>query len=100
MPYYWAGIKLYDIIAGSKVLKPSYFLSKTKSLELFPMLKRDKLAGALVYYDGESVLCPILHLALSVCHVIMSTFVLYFKYISSVYDIVIVQREPVLSSRP
>ncbi|CAB1346697.1 unnamed protein product, partial [Coregonus sp. 'balchen'] len=34
-------------------LKSSYILSKTKALELFPMLKRDKLVGAIVYYDGQ-----------------------------------------------
>ena len=53
VPYYWAGIKAYDIVAGRQILKPSYFLSKTKALELFPMLKKDALVGALVYYDGE-----------------------------------------------
>ncbi|XP_076452540.1 glycerol-3-phosphate dehydrogenase, mitochondrial-like [Babylonia areolata] len=53
LPYYWAGIKMYDIVAGRQVLKPSYILSKSKALELFPMLKKDKLVGALVYYDGQ-----------------------------------------------
>ncbi|XP_070186572.1 glycerol-3-phosphate dehydrogenase, mitochondrial-like isoform X3 [Littorina saxatilis] len=53
LPYYWAGIKMYDVVAGRQVLKPSYILSKTKALELFPMLKKDKLVGALVYYDGQ-----------------------------------------------
>ncbi|XP_052812932.1 glycerol-3-phosphate dehydrogenase, mitochondrial-like isoform X2 [Mya arenaria] len=53
VPYYWAGIKMYDFVAGKQRLKPSYFLSKKKAMELFPMLKRDKLVGALVYYDGQ-----------------------------------------------
>ncbi|KAL8587698.1 glycerol-3-phosphate dehydrogenase [Nucella lapillus] len=53
IPYYWAGIKMYDVVSGRQVLKPSYFLSKSKALELFPMLKKDKLVGALVYYDGQ-----------------------------------------------
>lgn len=57
LPYYWAGIKMYDLVAGIQCLKSSYVLSKTKALELFPMLKKDKLVGAIVYYDGESVLC-------------------------------------------
>lgn len=55
LPYYWAGIKMYDIVAGSKCLKSSYVLSKSKALEFFPMLKKDKLVGAIVYYDGECV---------------------------------------------
>lgn len=53
VPYYWVGIKMYDLVAGSKCLKSSYFLSKSKALELFPMLKKDKLCGAIVYYDGQ-----------------------------------------------
>ena len=53
VPYYWVGIKVYDIVAGSKCLRSSYFLSKERALEKFPMLRRDKLCGALVYYDGE-----------------------------------------------
>lgn len=53
LPYYWAGIKMYDVVAGIHCLKSSYVLSKSKALELFPMLKKDKLVGAIVYYDGE-----------------------------------------------
>ena len=53
VPYYWAGIKMYDFVAGKQRLKSSYFLSKKKALEKFPMLKRDKLVGALVYFDGK-----------------------------------------------
>ncbi|XP_037123011.1 glycerol-3-phosphate dehydrogenase, mitochondrial isoform X2 [Syngnathus acus] len=53
LPYYWAGIKMYDLVAGVQCLKSSYVLSKTKALEFFPMLKKDKLVGAIVYYDGQ-----------------------------------------------
>ncbi|RXN09982.1 glycerol-3-phosphate mitochondrial isoform X1 [Labeo rohita] len=53
LPYYWAGIKMYDLVAGSQCLKSSYVLSKSKALEFFPMLKKDKLVGAIVYYDGQ-----------------------------------------------
>ncbi|XP_045062285.1 glycerol-3-phosphate dehydrogenase, mitochondrial isoform X2 [Coregonus clupeaformis] len=53
LPYYWAGIKMYDLVAGGQCLKSSYVLSKNKALELFPMLKKDKLVGAIVYYDGQ-----------------------------------------------
>lgn len=45
---------MYDLVAGIQCLKSSYVLSKTKALELFPMLKKDKLVGAIVYYDGQS----------------------------------------------
>ncbi|NWU36649.1 GPDM protein, partial [Hylia prasina] len=53
LPYYWVGIKLYDLVAGSQCLKSSYVLTKSRALELFPMLRRDKLVGAIVYYDGQ-----------------------------------------------
>ncbi|CAH8470944.1 unnamed protein product [Heterobilharzia americana] len=53
LPYYWAGIKMYDLISGSQILKASYYLSKSQALERFPLLKRDKLVGGLVYYDGQ-----------------------------------------------
>ncbi|CAL1291074.1 unnamed protein product [Larinioides sclopetarius] len=53
VPYYWVGIKAYDFVAGRQQVKSSYFLSRSRALELFPMLKKDKLCGALVYYDGQ-----------------------------------------------
>lgn len=53
LPYYWFGIKLYDLVAGSHCLKSSYVLSKSRALEHFPMLRKDKLVGAIVYYDGQ-----------------------------------------------
>lgn len=52
IPWYWVGLKCYDLVAGRKNLKWSYFLSKKRALELFPMLKRENLKGAIVYYDG------------------------------------------------
>ncbi|KAK6622699.1 glycerol-3-phosphate dehydrogenase [Polyplax serrata] len=53
IPYYWFGIKMYDFVAGSKTVKSSYYLSKESALELFPMLRKDELCGAIVYYDGQ-----------------------------------------------
>ncbi|XP_078408327.1 glycerol-3-phosphate dehydrogenase, mitochondrial [Cetorhinus maximus] len=53
LPYYWAGIKMYDFVAGSQCLRSSYVLTKSRALELFPMLKKDRLVGAIVYYDGQ-----------------------------------------------
>ena len=49
-PYFWAGTKVYDLLAGKQNLESSYFLTRGKALEAFPMLKSDGLAGALVYY--------------------------------------------------
>ncbi|KAI0712377.1 DAO-domain-containing protein [Earliella scabrosa] len=53
VPYYWAGCKLYDILAGKENMESSYLMSKGKALEAFPMLKQEGLVGALVYYDGQ-----------------------------------------------
>lgn len=52
-PYFWAGTKCYDLLAGSKGYRGSYFLTKSAALEAFPMQKKDGLVGALVYYDGQ-----------------------------------------------
>ncbi|RDW57634.1 glycerol-3-phosphate dehydrogenase-1 [Coleophoma cylindrospora] len=52
-PYFWAGTKAYDLLAGSQGFKNSYFMSKAASLEAFPMQRKDKLIGSLVYYDGQ-----------------------------------------------
>jgi glycerol-3-phosphate dehydrogenase len=52
VPYYWAGCKMYDVLAGKENMETSYLMSKGKALEAFPMLKSDGLVGALVYYDG------------------------------------------------
>jgi glycerol-3-phosphate dehydrogenase len=51
-PYFWAGTKFYDFLAGSENIESSYFLTKSKALDAFPMLKKEGLIGALVYYDG------------------------------------------------
>ena len=47
---------MYDMVAGNQLVKKSYLLSKSKALEEFPMLKSDKLVGAIVYYDGKFLL--------------------------------------------
>lgn len=49
-PYFWAGTKFYDFLAGSEGIESSYFLTKSKALDAFPMLKHENLFGALVYY--------------------------------------------------
>ena len=50
VPYFWVGTKFYDFLAGSEGIESSYFLTKSKALGAFPMLKQDNLFGALVYY--------------------------------------------------
>lgn len=54
VPYYWVGSKLYDLVAGTHGLESSYFLGKRKTLDRFPMLKRDSLKASMIYFDGQS----------------------------------------------
>lgn len=54
VPYYWVGSKMYDVLSGRWGLEDSYYLTKTRALEVFPMLRKDRLKGAMVYYDGQS----------------------------------------------
>ncbi|KAL9578578.1 MAG: hypothetical protein Q9212_005629 [Teloschistes hypoglaucus] len=51
-PYFWAGTKAYDFLAGSEGIESSYFLTKSRALDAFPMLRKENLFGAMVYYDG------------------------------------------------
>lgn len=43
---------MYDFVSGKRVLKNSFYISKEQTLERFPMLKKEALKGALIYYDG------------------------------------------------
>ncbi len=49
-PYFWAGTKFYDFLAGSEGIESSYFLTTSRAMDAFPMLRKDNLFGALVYY--------------------------------------------------
>eukprot|EP00301_Raphidiophrys_heterophryoidea_P002292 c11070_g1_i1.p1 GENE.c11070_g1_i1~~c11070_g1_i1.p1 ORF type:complete len:461 (+),score=138.95 c11070_g1_i1:590-1972(+) len=53
VPYYWAGLKVYDLLAFGSHLYPSYYLSAKEAMRQFPMMKPDDLKGAVVYYDGQ-----------------------------------------------
>lgn len=51
--YYGAGLKLYDLLAGSLNLAPSQFLSKAEAQLRMPNLKTDSLTGGILYHDGQ-----------------------------------------------
>ena len=53
-PYFWLGTKCYDLLAGSEGIESSYFLTKSRAMDAFPMLRKDNLFGALVYYGTAS----------------------------------------------
>lgn len=52
-PYFWAGTKFYDYLAGAEGIESSYFLTKSKAIDSFPMLRRDNIIGAMVYYGMD-----------------------------------------------
>jgi glycerol-3-phosphate dehydrogenase len=53
VPYYYAGLKMYDWLAGDQEAPPSRYVSAKEALEHCPMLKADGLRGGVVYYDGQ-----------------------------------------------
>ncbi len=67
VPYFMAGAKVYDLVAGSDSgVPPSHFIDKKEAQFQFPQLDDTNLAGAIVYYDGQmndTRMC--LHLALT-----------------------------------
>ena len=53
LPFYGAGLKIYDLLAGSLNLKASSWLSKDQALEHIPTLLPQGLKGGVLYYDGQ-----------------------------------------------
>ncbi len=51
--YYFAGMKLYDWLAGRAGLAPSHFISRAITLRRLPALNPAGLAGAVAYTDGQ-----------------------------------------------
>lgn len=53
LPYYFTGLKLYDMLAGRANLRPSRLVNREQAVERFPMLKHEGLRGAVEYHDGQ-----------------------------------------------
>ncbi len=51
--YYGIGMKIYDWMAGDDRLLPSRYISRKEAIKRLPMLKSVRLAGAIVYADGQ-----------------------------------------------
>lgn len=52
-PYYLAGLKLYDALAGRRGIGNSVFLSREKALSSVPNLSGNGLRGGILFYDGQ-----------------------------------------------
>jgi glycerol-3-phosphate dehydrogenase len=53
MLYFLAGVKLYDLVAGSMGIGASRIVSSAEVIRRFPMLRREGLRGGVMYYDGQ-----------------------------------------------
>lgn len=52
-PFYGAGLKLYDLLAGRRNLAPTEFLSREATIEAIPNVAREHLLGGVRYHDGQ-----------------------------------------------
>ena len=58
VPYFWAGLKAYDAVAGTAGLTMSRFVSAAEARRQFPTLAATgpggaSLKGTIIYYDGQ-----------------------------------------------
>jgi glycerol-3-phosphate dehydrogenase len=53
LPYYFAGLKLYDLLAAGSKLPGSRILSVREALELVPGLNGAGMRSAVLYHDGQ-----------------------------------------------
>ena len=52
-PFYGAGLKAYDLLAGKLNLAPSRFLSTEETIKAIPNVEQDGLRGGVQYHDGQ-----------------------------------------------
>ncbi|MBI3785612.1 MAG: glycerol-3-phosphate dehydrogenase/oxidase [Deltaproteobacteria bacterium] len=52
-PFYGAGLRMYNILAGKYGFGKSRNLSKEKTLAALPTIRREGLRGGVIYYDGQ-----------------------------------------------
>ena len=53
IPYYWAGMKMYDALSFTRRLGSSRYASAKESAIQFPVIRTDGLKGSIVYFDGQ-----------------------------------------------
>jgi len=53
MPFYGAGLKVYDLLAAKYRFGKSQILSKEETLKRLPTIKTEGLRGGVIYYDGQ-----------------------------------------------
>jgi glycerol-3-phosphate dehydrogenase len=53
VPYVFAGLLLYDLLAGKMGLGKSSLVGRVEALRRFPMLRAENLKAGVIYYDGQ-----------------------------------------------
>lgn len=53
LPFYGAGLKAYDALAGAAGLGPTEFLGRNEAMQALPTLRGAGLKGAVRYWDGQ-----------------------------------------------
>ncbi len=53
VPFYGAGLKMYDVLAGRQSLGPTEWLSAGRTRELLPTVRAQGLVGGVKYWDGQ-----------------------------------------------
>jgi glycerol-3-phosphate dehydrogenase len=53
VPYVFAGLKFYDLLAGRQNIGHSRLLGRQEALRRFPGLKAEGLKAGVLYYDGQ-----------------------------------------------
>ncbi len=53
LPYYGAGLKLYDLISGNSSMGPTRILGARETAERIPGIARTGLKGGILYHDGQ-----------------------------------------------
>src|SRR5690625_678968 len=52
-PYYWLGLRIYDLLSGKRGLGPSRHLPVQSTLAEVPTLRSEGLRGGIMYQDGQ-----------------------------------------------
>jgi glycerol-3-phosphate dehydrogenase len=52
-PFYGAGLKVYDLLAGRHGFGRSHLLSREETCTRIPTIEREGLRGGIVYHDGQ-----------------------------------------------
>lgn len=53
VPFYGAGLKMYDVLAGRQSLGPTEILSARRTQQVLPTVRAPGLVGGVKYWDGQ-----------------------------------------------